>query len=771
MRSLFTLINQVLGLPNWRLRPWVAQSSPHETTQPSNPDHLFPQPTDPLYREIVETQTELICRYQPDGTIDYVNPAYCRYFGIAQADLIGKTYEPVVYPADLPMVRQQVQSMSCQNPQVVVENRVIVAGEVRWTQWHNRCFCDSAGRIIAYQSVGRDISQLKAIESELRASEKRYRSLNQTLEQRVEHRVAELAAVNRALTQEIHNHQQAKASLKASEERFRRAIVDAPFPIIIHGEDGRILQMSHVVSEITGYSEDDLKTLDDWAERAYGERQNSTLKQIHQLYSLEERVNEGEFEVKTLDGRVRTWLFSSAPLGQLADGTRLVISMAADVTEQKQAEHAVAIRLKQQAVMTQLSQYALSGLEPQDLFDKTTCLIAASLGVEFAKVLKLLPDGQTLQLQSGFGWQPGLVGRATVSTRYDSQAGYTLFSRGPVVVENLATELRFNGPPLLIQHGVASGISTIIQGVGDQPYGILGAHSTRPQQFTQNDVDFLQAIANLLATAIYQKHSEQQLQQLNQHLERRVQDRTQALEEVNQELEAFSYSVAHDLRAPLRAIQGFAQVLVEDYGEVLDDLGKDYIHRMATSAEHLDVLVQDLLTYSRLGREEIHLQPVNLNRLIHSLLDDFEAIITKSRARIEVAPNLPTVQAQRSVLRQVLTNLIDNALKFVAPGTYPQLHIWAQVSHPPSNGHGPAHPTVRLWVEDRGIGIAPNHQNRIFDAFERLHGVEAYAGTGIGLAIVRRGVQRIGGEVGVEADLDQGSRFWIDLPLATEIRG
>jgi PAS domain S-box-containing protein len=653
-------------------RWWPFARGPQHPVADPGPADRHAGGDDIPYRHIVETQPELICQFRADGRVEYANPAYCRYFGCDRADIIGQPYQAVIHQPDVPAVVKQVQALGRENCDAVIEARVMVQGALRWTRWHSSCTCDEAGTIVAYQWVGRDISDQRAVEAALQDSEHRYQALQQTLEQRVAERVADLAAANQALVHEIQERRQAEAALKDSEERFRRAIAEAPYPIIIHGEDGRILQMSHVISEITGYGEGQLQTLEDWVERAYRERRHHVLKQINDLYATDQRINEGEFAITTQDGTVRTWLFSSSPLGRLADGTKLVISMAADVTEQKRAEQALAIRLKQQAVVTQLSQNALKQLQLQNLFTQATRLVASSLGVDYAKVLKLLPDGQHLKLEAGFGWQPGQVGQATVVANTNSQAGFTLLCQQPVVVENLATETRFHGPPLLTDHGVVSGISTIIQGVDSQPFGILGAHATRPQTFSQNDIDFLQAVANLLAAAIHRKHTELQLQQLNQHLEDRVQQRTQALEEVNHELEAFSYSVAHDLRAPLRAIQGFAQVIVEDYEDALDDLGKDYIHRVAASAEHLDALVQDLLTYSRLGRDEIRLQPVNLDRLIGNVLDDLQVAIVDSAAHINVAPNLPMVRAQRSVLKQVLTNLIDNAIKFVAPGERPR---------------------------------------------------------------------------------------------------
>lgn len=561
---------------------------------------------------------------------------------------------------------------------------------------------------------------------------------------------------------EISDRKRAEIALQQSEERFRKAVIEAPFPIIIHGEDGEILQISNTVTEITGYTTEEIPTIEDWTEQAYGERQNVVVEGINQLYQLNHRIDEGEFEIRTKDGTTRIWNFSSAPLGQLRDHRRLVISMATDTTERKQAEVALATRLRQQAVITQLGQMALSGCRLTTLFDRTTELVAESLGVEYCKVLELLPDGEALLLRSGVGWQDGSVGQAIVRTDDNSQAGYTLQVGTPVIVEDLATESRFNGPPLLQEHHVVSGMSILIEGRNpDQPFGILGIHSTHKQHFTPDDVNFLQAVANLLAEAIARKQTEEEVSQLNQTLEQRVQERTQQLEEANQEMEAFSYSVAHDLRAPLRAIQGFSQVLIEDYGSQLDELGQEYINRMGASAEHLDQLIQDLLAYSRLGRTEVQLKRVSLSAVIEGVLAELQPELEAKQAQVFVNSSLPVVKAQRNVLKQVIFNLVANANKFVEPDVLPIVRIGAEERK--INPLDPESSWVRLWIEDNGIGILPQHQDRIFEAFERLHGVEAYPGTGIGLAIVKRGIERMGGRVGVESVLGEGSRFWIEL--------
>jgi signal transduction histidine kinase len=232
-------------------------------------------------------------------------------------------------------------------------------------------------------------------------------------------------------------------------------------------------------------------------------------------------------------------------------------------------------------------------------------------------------------------------------------------------------------------------------------------------------------------------------------------------------MEAFAYSVAHDLRAPLRAIQGFSQVLIEDYGNQLDPLAQEYINRMSASAEHLDQLILDLLSYSGLNRTEIQLETISLTAIVERVVNELNLELDTKQAEILIESSLPIVKAQRSILKQVIINLVSNAIKFVEPGETPRISIWGEEGL--VNQFETETQWVRLWIEDNGIGISPQHQDRIFQAFERLHGIEAYPGTGIGLAIVKRGVERMGGRVGVESDLGQGSRFWIELMGAESV--
>ncbi|BAZ10302.1 two-component hybrid sensor and regulator [Calothrix sp. NIES-4071] len=255
-----------------------------------------------------------------------------------------------------------------------------------------------------------------------------------------------------------------------------------------------------------------------------------------------------------------------------------------------------------------------------------------------------------------------------------------------------------------------------------------------------------------------QKLAHEQIRHLTETLEQQVMERTSQLQAANNELEAFAYTVSHDLRAPLRAMQGFAEALAEDYGKLLDEVGNEYIARIINSAQRLENLIQDLLSYSRLSRTDLYLQPVNLNNVMFEVMTQLDADLKAKNAQVTISAPLRAVLAHRNTIAQVIANLLTNAIKFVRVDEQPQVLIWSEIKTPG---------WVRLWVKDNGIGIKAEHHKRIFSVFERLHGIERYPGTGIGLAIVRKGVERMGGRVGLESLPGQGSSFWIELKDAS----
>ena len=259
-----------------------------------------------------------------------------------------------------------------------------------------------------------------------------------------------------------------------------------------------------------------------------------------------------------------------------------------------------------------------------------------------------------------------------------------------------------------------------------------------------------------VADALHQAKEQLADQTANQtaKLEGLVAERTAKLQETVGELQAFSYSVSHDMRAPLRAMQGFAQVLVDDYGGKLDERGIDLLQRIMRSSLRLDRLIQDVLSYSKVLHAQGLLQPVDLGGLLRDIIATYP---NGHKAEFQIQGKLPTVHGNEAFLTQCFSNLLANAAKFVAPGTTPRVEIGAEERE---------QQMVRVWIQDNGIGIAAEDHDRIFRMFERINLATDYEGTGIGLTIVRKAAERMGAQVGFESELGKGSRFWIQIQKA-----
>jgi signal transduction histidine kinase len=280
----------------------------------------------------------------------------------------------------------------------------------------------------------------------------------------------------------------------------------------------------------------------------------------------------------------------------------------------------------------------------------------------------------------------------------------------------------------------------------------------QPKTATQDEITYLREYSERLIRKLEDKAVEaeaanRRLNELNIHLEQRVQEAISNLKETNHQLEAFAYSVSHDLRAPLRAIRGFSSLLLVEESQGLTEEQKDLLKRISGSAGQMSDLIDDLLAYSQLTTAEIHLTAVSLDWAVARATEQISREIQESKAEIRIQKPLPTVLAQEATLIQAVANLLGNAIKFVAPGVQPKVDIKTESK----DGQ------VRILVIDNGIGIASEHRERIFNVFERLHNHQAYPGTGVGLAIVRKAIMRMRGHSGVESEPGRGSTFWIEL--------
>ena len=245
---------------------------------------------------------------------------------------------------------------------------------------------------------------------------------------------------------------------------------------------------------------------------------------------------------------------------------------------------------------------------------------------------------------------------------------------------------------------------------------------------------------------------------LNAELEQRVAERTAELQSANEELEAFSFSVSHDLHAPLRHVMGFVELLQRDAGSSLSEKCLLYLTSIFQSAKRMRKLIEDLLAFSRIGKSEMQKAEVNLDQLVHEMAGDFQAETKDRNIAWKIHP-LPAVRADRALLRLAVVNLISNAVKFTGPRTEAKIEIGCA---PGGDGE-----TV-IFIRDNGVGFDPSLAPKLFSAFERLHSQEEFEGTGIGLTIVERIIHRHGGRAWAEGTINAGATFYFSIPKQAE---
>jgi PAS domain S-box-containing protein len=506
--------------------------------------------------------------------------------------------------------------------------------------------------------------------------------------------------------------EQARKQAEVSEQRLRALLEHSPEWVEVIRPDGTIaeinaagLQMveAHSAAEVLGKSVFELIAPED----------RSRFEAMHQRV-CNGTPNQLEVQIVGLKGSRRWVETHAAPVPDPVDNGWLHLGVARDITDRKRAD----LIARHLSAVVESSDDAIISKDLNGIIKTWNSGAERMFGYTAQEVIGkpitiIIPTGQ-------HGEETHILNRIRSGQRID----------------HFETVRRR-------KDGTLIDISLTVSPVKDNEGQVVGASKIA------RDITLRKRADNELRAA------RDELHRLNEDLEIRIRERTASLTEAISQMQEFSYTISHDLRAPARTMKSYARIVLEDFGQNLHPDAQEYLQRIIRGGDRMDRLIQDVLTYTQLSRRELKLQPVSLDKLIGEIIQQYPKM-QPPRASVSIHSPLPEVMAHEPSLAQALSNLLSNAVKFVPPGESPKVIVRTEQRDP----------MVRLWVEDNGIGIKPQYRQRIFGMFERLPTDLHYEGTGVGLAIVRKAAERMGGSVGVESDGFTGSRFWIELQPA-----
>ena len=767
-----------------------------------------------LYRSVVEDSPGFLCIFLPSGEITFVNKSYAKYYETEIEEIIGKSFLDFLHEDDRKRVLKEIHTLNKEHPSNAILQRVYLpSGEVHHQRWVNHALFSENGEIIGYQAFGEDIEQEHKVQqaqnalyriwqaaNKVSTLDEFYPALHEIIQEIIPTKNFSIGLFDEknqrlALSyyadekdprpEQTHSYRGPAAyvfknniSLRCTPEEFLATVPEIPMQAIV-GTPPRIwlgvpLLLNNKTIGVMAMQDYESKN-------AIGPADQEFLEMLSPSIAATIARRHAEEELRSYAQTNEVLFKASRTINEALNLEQLYRSLHDFIQEVVECDF-----------------FIVSAYDAETQMISCECLIQNNQ-VRNASDIPTIPlntSGEGIQSRAILQKESRLISDYLKEIE-KTQASYYVDSDGNI---HSSEEADLTAPitrsalvfPLLF---------------GGEVSGVVQVMSYNENAYTDKDLHIFETIANQIAVArnnvrLYQqaqaelelrKEAEKELQSLNAQLEERVKERTKELDErvatvetlntgmanilhdlniankqaeknarelgdTNAELEAFSYSVSHDLRAPLRHIESFAQLLQQETEDRLDQSEKRYFSNIFAATAKMQNLIQDMLMLSRASRVEFNLKQVDMNQVVESVREELFDEVEGRNIEWKL-DHLPTVQADAGLIKIVWTNLIENAIKYTRPRETAVIEISTHASEKTD------HDSQVFYVRDNGVGFDETYSDNLFGVFQRLHHTDEFEGSGVGLATVRRIIARHGGRVWAEGTLQKGATFYFSLPI------